>query len=326
MHKCKDGTCPCPMRDRSSPCPPPPNPISWLSNLMLSSNLRLYLLSGQFPSGCPPSTPNPIRNSSPHTWHVTRSPHRPWFYHWNMWWGVQITKTSMHNLLHLPVTSSLLGPNTPLSTLFSNTLSLYSFLYVRDQTLHQHTTRQKSKAWHFIRHAPTAAEQELARSDTFWLSGHRLQFAIQHFMAVRTQATVRHPTLSGCPDTGHSSPSNTLWHSKCLSLISHCTSPVHPCVSNDGRCRSDDSWAIYAVFSWMHQNLVCKPTRTFIYLRCLLHLKFSFLCFCPTSHRTVNARCTVTHRTSKITTHMKWQHAGKAALPTPYWHTGGAEL
>jgi hypothetical protein len=37
------------------------------------------------------------------------------------------------NLLHSPVTSSLLGPNIPLSTLFSNTPSLCSSLNVRDQ-------------------------------------------------------------------------------------------------------------------------------------------------------------------------------------------------
>jgi hypothetical protein len=35
-----------------------------------------------------------------------------------------------------PVTSSLLGPNILLSTLFSNTLTLCSCLYVRDQVSH----------------------------------------------------------------------------------------------------------------------------------------------------------------------------------------------
>jgi hypothetical protein len=38
--------------------------------------------------------------------------------------------------LQSPVTSSLLGPNIPLSTLFSNTLSLCSSLSVRDQVSH----------------------------------------------------------------------------------------------------------------------------------------------------------------------------------------------
>jgi hypothetical protein len=40
------------------------------------------------------------------------------------------------NFLHCPVTSSLLGPNIPLSTLFSNTVTLCSSLDVRDQVSH----------------------------------------------------------------------------------------------------------------------------------------------------------------------------------------------
>jgi hypothetical protein len=39
-----------------------------------------------------------------------------------------------------PVTSSLFGPNILLSTLFSNTLSLYSSFNVRDQVSHPYTT------------------------------------------------------------------------------------------------------------------------------------------------------------------------------------------
>ena len=41
--------------------------------------------------------------------------------------------SSLCNLLHSPVTSSLLGLNILLSTLFSNTLSLHSSLNVSDQ-------------------------------------------------------------------------------------------------------------------------------------------------------------------------------------------------
>ena len=44
------------------------------------------------------------------------------------------------SLLHFPVTSSLLGPNIFLSTLFSNTLSLCSSLNVTDQVSHPYTT------------------------------------------------------------------------------------------------------------------------------------------------------------------------------------------
>ena len=41
--------------------------------------------------------------------------------------------SSLCSFLHSPVTSSLLGPNVLLNTLFTNILSLYSFPKVRDQ-------------------------------------------------------------------------------------------------------------------------------------------------------------------------------------------------
>jgi phosphate starvation-inducible membrane PsiE len=44
------------------------------------------------------------------------------------------------NILHSPVTSSLLVPNILLRTLFSNTLSLCSSLSVRDQVSHPYKT------------------------------------------------------------------------------------------------------------------------------------------------------------------------------------------
>jgi hypothetical protein len=48
--------------------------------------------------------------------------------------------SSLCNFLHYPVTSSLLGPNTLLSTLFSNTLNLRSTLNVSDQVSHPYRT------------------------------------------------------------------------------------------------------------------------------------------------------------------------------------------
>ena len=48
--------------------------------------------------------------------------------------------SSLCNLLYSPVTSSLLGPNTLLNTLFSNTLSLRSSLSARDQVSHPYRT------------------------------------------------------------------------------------------------------------------------------------------------------------------------------------------
>jgi hypothetical protein len=48
----------------------------------------------------------------------------------------KLWKSPLRNFLHYPITSSLLGPNIPLSTLFSNTLSLCYSLNVTDQVSH----------------------------------------------------------------------------------------------------------------------------------------------------------------------------------------------
>ena len=45
--------------------------------------------------------------------------------------------SSLCSFLHSPVTSSILGPNIPLNTPFSNTLTLRSSLSVRDQVPHK---------------------------------------------------------------------------------------------------------------------------------------------------------------------------------------------
>ena len=51
--------------------------------------------------------------------------------------------SSICNLLHSPVTSSLLGPNIILNTIFSNTLSFLSSLNVSDQVSHPYKTTGK---------------------------------------------------------------------------------------------------------------------------------------------------------------------------------------
>ena len=68
----------------------------------------------------------------------------------SIWSPNQYWVRSTHNqaphfvvFLHSPVTSSLLGPNILLSTLFSNTLSLRSFLNMSDQVLHPYKTTGK---------------------------------------------------------------------------------------------------------------------------------------------------------------------------------------
>jgi hypothetical protein len=52
----------------------------------------------------------------------------------------KLWSSQLCNFLLYPVTSSLLGPNILLSTLFSNTLSLRFFLSVRYQILHPYKT------------------------------------------------------------------------------------------------------------------------------------------------------------------------------------------
>ena len=68
----------------------------------------------------------------------------------NIWWGVQIIKFLIMHSHKVPVTSSLLGPNIFLSTLFSNTLSLRSSASVKDQVSQPHNTREKLQLCIFV--------------------------------------------------------------------------------------------------------------------------------------------------------------------------------
>jgi hypothetical protein len=61
----------------------------------------------------------------------------PWFDHPNnVWWR----SSSLCSFLRPPIASSLFGPNIPLSTLFSNTLSICSSLNVRNQVSYPYKT------------------------------------------------------------------------------------------------------------------------------------------------------------------------------------------
>ena len=108
------------------------------SLLILSSHLRLGFPSGLLLSDFPIKTfyaplLSPI--------HATRPTNMSsGFDHRNdIWWGIQSIKI-LFSLFHSPVTSSLLGPNNLLGTLFSKTLNLRASLNVSDHVPHPYKT------------------------------------------------------------------------------------------------------------------------------------------------------------------------------------------
>ena len=133
-------------------CPPPLSilnqldPVHTSTSYFLKTHLNFtitsapgspqWALSLRFPHQIPVHA-SPLS----HTRHMSHQSHSSWFFTNTILGELYRSLSSpLCNFFHSPVTSSLLGPNILLNTLFANTLSLRSSLNVSDQVSHPYRT------------------------------------------------------------------------------------------------------------------------------------------------------------------------------------------
>jgi hypothetical protein len=150
------GSLPCSQDPSTGPYPEPDQEIHDLPTYICKIHSNVILST----------MPTSFELTLPFMFHVTRSKFRtqflfpqcvlmprpsqsPWLDHPNnIWWSVQVLKFLI--MQSSPVSRHfLLGPNILLSTLFSDTLSLCSYLSVRDQVSHPY-----KNAWSYTSTSP----------------------------------------------------------------------------------------------------------------------------------------------------------------------------
>ena len=117
--------------------------LSWRSILILSTRLRLGLPSGLLPSSFPTKTLYTPLSSFKRATCPSHLILLDFFTCAILGDEYKSFSSSLCNLLHSHVTSSLLGPNILFNTMFSNNLGFLSFHNVNDQVSHPYKTTGK---------------------------------------------------------------------------------------------------------------------------------------------------------------------------------------